>query len=64
MAKQVPSMILLTVFLPILYAKDILCCEFPEAKYLIVNASFSAGSIACLILAVYILMCGPTIDSK
>lgn len=53
MAKQVSCMILLTVFLPSLYAKDMLCCEFPEAKYIIVNASLSVASIGCLILVVF-----------
>lgn len=64
MAEHVSCMILLTVVLPILYAKDMLCCEFPEAKYLIVSASLSAGSIACLVLVSFFLMAGPTFDSK
>ena len=57
MAKHVFLMMLLTVFLPILYEKDMLWCELPKAKYLMVNASLYAGSVACLITVEFLLLC-------
>lgn len=64
MALSVSWIMWLTVVLPILYEKLILCWSSPLAKYRRVKVSLSAALMACLIFVLTLVTKGPTKLSK